>query len=124
MSFGKPFRAAPVRLGAHYQAKVRNESRSSAAKLLGGAALAGLAIGLIWAASGNGDLARATAAARDAAASGGLVRRHDPPAGAYYSGCREARAAGVAPLYAGEPGYRPEMDGDGDGIACEPYHGM
>ena len=30
-----------------------------------------------------------------------------------------ARAAGAAPLYAGQPGYRPEMDGDRDGVACE-----
>jgi hypothetical protein len=37
-----------------------------------------------------------------------------------YSGCREARATGKAPLYAGQPGYRADMDGDGDGIACEP----
>ncbi|HVZ99682.1 MAG TPA: excalibur calcium-binding domain-containing protein [Caulobacterales bacterium] len=41
----------------------------------------------------------------------------------YYSGCREARAAGAAPIYAGEPGYREGLDGDHDGIACEPYHG-
>jgi hypothetical protein len=41
----------------------------------------------------------------------------------YYSGCNEVRAAGKAPLYAGQPGYRPEMDGDGDGVACEPYRG-
>jgi Excalibur calcium-binding domain len=40
----------------------------------------------------------------------------------FYSGCREARAAGAAPIYLGDPGYRPEMDGDNDGIACEPYH--
>lgn len=39
----------------------------------------------------------------------------------YYSGCNEVRAAGRAPLYSGQPGYRGEMDGDGDGIACEPY---
>jgi hypothetical protein len=39
----------------------------------------------------------------------------------YYSGCNEVRAAGKAPIYAGEPGYRSEMDGDSDGIACEPY---
>lgn len=39
----------------------------------------------------------------------------------YYSGCDEARRAGAAPIYAGEPGYRSGMDGDGDGIACEPY---
>jgi hypothetical protein len=41
----------------------------------------------------------------------------------YYSGCNEARAAGVAPIYRGQPGYREEMDGDGDGVACEPYRG-
>ena len=40
-----------------------------------------------------------------------------------YSGCDEARAAGAAPIYDGEPGYRKGMDGDGDGIACEPYRG-
>jgi hypothetical protein len=38
-----------------------------------------------------------------------------------YSGCREARAAGAAPLHRGQPGYRAGMDGDGDGIACENY---
>lgn len=40
---------------------------------------------------------------------------------AYYRNCDAARAAGVAPIYRGSPGYRPEMDGDSDGIACEPY---
>lgn len=40
-----------------------------------------------------------------------------------YRNCREARAAGAAPLYRGQPGYGPHMDGDGDGIACEPYRG-
>ena len=42
----------------------------------------------------------------------------------YYAGCQEARAAGAAPIYRGQPGYRPEMDGDDDGIACEPYRGQ
>ena len=37
-----------------------------------------------------------------------------------YGGCNEVRALGKAPLHAGEPGYRDTMDGDGDGIACEP----
>jgi hypothetical protein len=50
-----------------------------------------------------------------------LGRENAPPTGAYYSGCDEARAAGVAPLYVNEPGYRAGMDGDGDGVACEPY---
>jgi hypothetical protein len=39
----------------------------------------------------------------------------------FYSGCREVRAAGRAPLYRGQPGYRAGMDGDNDGIACEAY---
>jgi hypothetical protein len=39
----------------------------------------------------------------------------------FYSGCSEVRAAGKAPLYAGQPGYRIEMDGDRDGVACEPF---
>ena len=41
---------------------------------------------------------------------------------AYYRNCDAARAAGAAPIYRGEPGYRPELDRDSDGIACEPYH--
>ena len=42
-------------------------------------------------------------------------------ASVFYSGCNEVRALGKAPIHAGDPGYRAEMDGDGDGIACEPY---
>lgn len=43
------------------------------------------------------------------------------PINAVYRGCREARAAGVTPLYRGTPGYGAHMDGDGDGVACENY---
>mgnify|MGYP001565759171 CR=1 FL=1 len=43
------------------------------------------------------------------------------PSAAYFRNCREAWAAGAAPLHRGQAGYRAEMDGDGDGIACEPY---
>ena len=39
----------------------------------------------------------------------------------HYSGCNEVREAGKDPLYRGDPGYGEHMDGDGDGIACEPY---
>jgi len=39
----------------------------------------------------------------------------------YYANCDAARAAGAAPIYRGQPGYREGMDGDSDGIACEPY---
>jgi hypothetical protein len=39
---------------------------------------------------------------------------------AYYRNCAAARAAGAAPIRRGSPGYRSEMDGDSDGVACEP----
>ncbi len=48
-----------------------------------------------------------------------LQRNHSN--GVYYRNCAAAWAAGAAPIYRGQPGYRPEMDGDGDGVACEPY---
>lgn len=37
-----------------------------------------------------------------------------------YRNCAEARRAGAAPLLRGTPGYGIHMDGDRDGIACEP----
>ncbi|MFC7847082.1 DUF1524 domain-containing protein [Arthrobacter sp. NPDC057388] len=41
------------------------------------------------------------------------------PATAYYANCTAAKAAGAAPLYVGSPGYRPALDRDSDGVACE-----
>ena len=38
---------------------------------------------------------------------------------AYYQNCSAARAAGAAPLFRGDPGYRSALDRDGDGVACE-----
>lgn len=37
----------------------------------------------------------------------------------YYRNCSAARAAGAAPVYAGDPGYARRLDRDGDGIGCE-----
>lgn len=42
-----------------------------------------------------------------------------PPEEVYYANCAAARAAGVAPLHTGDPGYRSGLDRDDDGIACE-----
>jgi hypothetical protein len=42
-----------------------------------------------------------------------------PPTSVYYRTCADAKAAGAAPLYRGDPGYRPELDRDRDGVACE-----
>ncbi|QAY71871.1 DUF1524 domain-containing protein [Xylanimonas protaetiae] len=43
----------------------------------------------------------------------------EPEAPVYYANCSDVRAAGAAPLYSGDPGYRLAMDRDKDGIACE-----
>ncbi|HKY18472.1 MAG TPA: excalibur calcium-binding domain-containing protein [Rhizomicrobium sp.] len=39
----------------------------------------------------------------------------------YYPNCAAARAVGAAPIPIGEPGYRPPLDADHDGIACESW---
>ncbi|WP_313025652.1 excalibur calcium-binding domain-containing protein [Mobilicoccus sp.] len=45
--------------------------------------------------------------------------QEEEPEGEVYANCSEARAAGAAPLYRGDPGYRPKLDRDDDGVACE-----
>ena len=46
-----------------------------------------------------------------------------PPGYTYWS-CDEVRAAGVAPLRSYERGFSERLDGDGDGVGCEPYRGQ
>jgi hypothetical protein len=41
------------------------------------------------------------------------------PGTAYYASCADAKAAGAAPIYAGQPGYRAGLDRDNDGTACD-----
>ena len=41
------------------------------------------------------------------------------PVEVYYKNCDAVRAAGKAPIYAGQPGYSGKLDRDGDGIGCE-----
>ncbi len=36
-----------------------------------------------------------------------------------FANCTEARAAGAAPVYVGDPGYASHLDRDGDGVGCE-----
>jgi hypothetical protein len=40
------------------------------------------------------------------------------PTAVYYADCDAVRAAGAAPLYFGQPGYRVALDPDRDGVAC------
>lgn len=148
MSFKKPFRAVPIREGAHYAAQKRKRRQKDfIAKLTTGLVLM-TAVGagahfmrdrsapsptderqpveaapyvaprLMSAAELDAQQPSAIAPAR--------AQARSMPAGGTswsYPNCRAARAAGAAPLYVGQPGYGAHMDGDGDGIACEPYHG-
>jgi hypothetical protein len=41
------------------------------------------------------------------------------PGTAYYANCAAVKAAGAAPLLAGQPGYSTSLDRDRDGVACE-----
>ncbi|PNI09872.1 calcium-binding protein [Arthrobacter sp. AFG7.2] len=42
-----------------------------------------------------------------------------PAAAVYFPNCAAARAAGAAPIFAGQAGYRAALDRDSDGVACE-----
>lgn len=79
--------------------------------------LSALTFGGVWLATGPSSSAAPGTAARAAASPVAA----SAAASVYYPGCNAVRAAGKAPLYAGQPGYRTDMDGDDDGIACEPH---
>jgi hypothetical protein len=70
----------------------------------------------------NGPVAvRGSASPNPIPAPSAATRPSGPPAGSdvYYANCTAVRAAGRAPLHRGQPGYRPALDRDGDGVACE-----
>jgi len=83
--------------------------------------------GPVWPVGGTA-FTSPTGAAPSGSASGGAavtpavpVTPAAPATGAdvYYANCTAARAAGAAPMRAGQPGYRTALDGDKDGVACE-----
>jgi len=93
---------------------------SSSAKWLIGAALGGSVIGVGSVALTEQGRSGIMLYGRPAAVALGLVRKRPPQLGDHWPGCNDARTAGTEPIYRGEPGYDVGMDGDGDGIACEP----
>lgn len=135
MSFKKPFRAKPVRLGPYHRAVKRRKQIASTASTLGIALVGGLIGGSLMGLYERGSGARVQAIGTfdenlkvrangsNLAPSHEAVERSIPLQETYWANCSEARAAGVTPLYAGEPGYRSQLDRDNDGVACEPYRG-
>lgn len=67
------------------------------------------------------DAAAAKLAAEQAAAQQAVPQAPAAPAPAsvYYASCADAKAAGAAPLFSGQTGYRAGLDRDKDGVACE-----
>ena len=109
-----------MRLGAYQRRQEQVGFGKVLVTYLGSAALAGAIIGIGSVALDPDGRAAAAATLRPLAVRAGMLRARDPRPGDHWAGCNEARAAGTAPIYSGEPGYRPGMDGDSDGIACEP----
>jgi Excalibur calcium-binding domain len=65
--------------------------------------------------------AKAAAAAKAKAAAAAKTKAAADAAAAnvYYENCDAVRAAGAAPITAGDPGYSRKVDRDGDGVGCE-----
>lgn len=87
-----------------------------------GAALGGLVLGTGSVAATPEGRTVLVSRVKPAAVALGIMRERAPQEGDYWHGCNDARKAGTAPIYRGEPGYHEKMDGDHDGIACEPYY--
>lgn len=107
-----------------YRRTYRNRSRPSPVlTLLVGAGTVGAAAGVGSVATTPEGRDTIAATAKDIGVAAGMARERAPEDGDYWRGCDDARAAGTHPIYRGEPGYREGLDGDYDGIACEPYRG-
>jgi hypothetical protein len=125
MSFKKQFRAVPIRPSADYRAKLYShefESDKLGKRKTLVIALVGLAIG---GALGGVYLAGPSwlsiyGASPDSTVVDPQGRLRAPQEGDWWIRCAHAQAAGTAPIFANEPGYRAGLDADGDGIACEP----
>jgi len=123
MSFRKPFRAIPVKPSPQYMRKRRAQERVNAWRILMFGAVVGIVAGSMSIAVSADGRTRIVELVKPIGVRLGFVRARVPRAGDYWPDCNSAHAAGTAPIYYGEPGYREEMDGDNDGAACEPYHG-
>ncbi len=96
------------------------DGSSGALFTLIGAGIVGVVVGVGSIMTTSHGRAGAVATIEQVAADTRLSRLRPPQQGDEWGGCNDARAAGTAPIYRGEPGYRANMGGDGDGIACEP----
>lgn len=70
--------------------------------------------------SGAGSTSGSTSRSSGTSGEGAASTREAPATSStYYANCSAARAAGAAPVHAGDPGYSRKLDRDGDGVGCE-----
>ncbi len=120
MTLRKSFRAVPLNVRRRQTASIPKSPAGTLLRYLGLASLIGGGLGVASLAADETGRAKLSQFVRPIAVSVRLRREREPQAGDFWRGCDDARAAGTAPIHLGEPGYRQNMDGDGDGIACEP----
>lgn len=115
----KPFRTVPIKQGLAYRKKTAGQRRRLWFTAIGSAVTIGLGTGYLTAEGdgGKSNFASLVEALRSPSQEQTAARERS----IYFAYCDQARAAGRTPISRGEPGYRPELDADGDGIACEPY---
>ena len=65
-------------------------------------------------------MAAATTAAAKAKTKAVATTGPQTSSSVYYKNCAAASKAGAAPITIGQPGYRTELDPNGNGVACEP----
>jgi hypothetical protein len=123
MALRKSSRTGQVIFGSRRLRKVSPRYSTQVIHYLAIAAVGGAGIGIGSVALTPDGRSQISSTIKPLAIAWGMVRAREPQIGDHWRGCNDARAAGTAPIYAGEPGYREGLDGDFDGIACEPHRG-
>lgn len=108
-----PTQTVPVDNGPFARNAAASQSGASAGSAVGGSRSSQSGNG-----SGTGSAQPAPAPASPAPVARAPIAPQDG-GDAYYRNCAAVRAAGKAPLYSGQPGYRAALDRDHDGVACE-----
>lgn len=123
MSFRKQFRAASLQEGKARRARRQTQQTRTLIKQgITWMAIAVFAGGVIGYITSTGEDGRPRGPAMLSKIGSNINQPTAKGASStYFAYCDQARAAGKAPIYAGQPGYRSGLDADGDGIACERY---
>lgn len=118
--------AAALVVAAKAKAEAETKAKAAAAKVVAEAKAKATAAAKAkaTAAAAAAAKAKAASAAKAKAAAAAKARTlaavpEDDSSNTSYANCSEVRAAGAAPIRAGDPGFEKKFDRDGDGVGCE-----